>query len=116
MLQMGMSVDHFLSDHIVLAASIVAILQLEIPFLLEGLSARNLFPLRKRRGGSLEESLAFVLLLNILFMALTLFGAVCGDMFYTAMYFHPRMQSFIALCVGFGFQVYAGYWLGTSTI
>ncbi len=116
LLRAEVSPNHLLSDHIVLAASLVAILKVEIAFLLEGLNERNPLSVRTTRKKSLKEALAFSLLFIVLSIALLLFGAVCGDMYYTAMYFHPRMQSLTALCVGFGFQMCASVWLNRCTI
>lgn len=101
--------DHLISDHIVLGASIVAILQLECAYMLDILfksSSKD-----KENNKRAEHWPSVVVLCCALAIALLLFACTCGDMYYTALYFHPRAQSTFALLIGSLFQMGSSLWL-----
>lgn len=96
-------VDHMLSDHIVLGASMMAILQSETILLLS--YCLRAFQSKKIRS---VQSCVILMFCVAFLMALTI-----GDMFYSALYFHPRLQSVIAFGIGCGFQFLTHQWLKT---
>lgn len=86
--------QHFVSDHIVLGASMSAIFQLEVSIVLSHKKLKN------------DLLMELVVVLN-----LALFLLTCGDMFYTAWYFHPRLDSIVGLLQGGLLQFGGFYWL-----
>jgi len=94
--------DHIMSDHVVLGASLVAILEIEIYLVIRDVCLA-------------EERLSLYLLTIALVIGLGLFGLICGDMYYTAAYFHPIAQTVIGSFVGFSFQFEAWKWLSLKS-
>lgn len=92
-----LSFDHFLSDHIVLGASLTAILQSEMTFLIEQPPGKL--------NSEIKYRMTVVLWMTAVVLDLLLFGLTCGDMFYTALYFHPREQSMAAYSIGSTFHL-----------
>lgn len=82
--RLNLEEQHFVSDHIVLGASMIAIFQLEISIVLS----------HKKLKNDLLMELVVVVLNSVLFLL------TCGDMFYTAWYFHPRLDSVVGLLQG----------------
>jgi len=104
--------DHFIADHIVLGASMVTILQLEMVFALDTLFRHRT---KEKWRGFLTALLDITLLVIDIALALILFGLTSMDMHYTARYFHPRFQSLAAFVIGLGFQLGGGMWLREQT-
>ena len=80
-----------MSDHVLLASSVIALLHSEIVF-----GAEDLVEMEMRCAGLLRESigaLAFV-------TSILLFGLVSMDAHFTCHYFHHPIESFVAAAIG----------------
>lgn len=102
-----------MSDHIVLGASMVAILQVESIFLQQAYFTNpDMFQRVAKTGGKDKWSIwRSIGLVSSGALLVALFIATSGDMFFTAHYFHPQVQSGVALVVGFVmFQFPAVLW------
>lgn len=93
---------HILSDHIVLGSSVIAILQVEAVFLFQEWKKRQSTfsgyqEVNQSRSWRVPK---FAGLKLVIFIFFVLFGLTAFDMFFTALYFHPRLQSSLGLLTG----------------
>ncbi|GMH40561.1 hypothetical protein BSKO_08465 [Bryopsis sp. KO-2023] len=101
-----------MSDHIVLGASMICILQIEAVFFWREYETRRRAGYRRLPGESQPQPWRLIVVAFAFVLACVLFGLTCADMYYTARHFHPRFQSSLALSIGFFvFQVPSAIWV-----
>lgn len=105
---------HVVSDHIVLGASMIAILQIEAILLFQEYKRRNnaFAGYQQLNNRSRLLSSKFAVVYTAILVLATLFALTTGDMFFTALHFHPQLQSSLAVGLGLvAFQLPSLFWV-----
>lgn len=108
LIRTGVLSSHVLSDHMLLAGMVMAILQAELACVVSDLCTMGLVEKQKimervaPRGPSLMPvSLQELLLAAALVSAVLLMVCVSGDMYFTAVYYHEPWECFATCVLGF---------------